>query len=172
MPRIYSFDPVVTPDAKVLILGSMPVKASLRANEYYAHPRNLFWTFLGELIGAGPELPYEARLDRLTEQGIALWDVLKSCMRESSLDSDIDETTIVPNEIAALLNAHPGIERVFFNGAKADSTYRKNVLPGAASAARDIVYCRLPSTSPANASIPRNEKLRAWRKILSFSNAG
>jgi TDG/mug DNA glycosylase family protein len=73
--------PVEDANATVLILGSMPGKASLCAGEYYAHPRNLFWHILGELVGAIPTLPYEERTRVLQSAGIALWDVLQLCAR-------------------------------------------------------------------------------------------
>lgn len=82
MALIYSFPPAASPEAHTLILGSMPGGASLRAGEYYAHPRNLFWPIMGHLVGAHPALPYPARLRALSAAGIALWDVLQSCERE------------------------------------------------------------------------------------------
>ena len=67
------FPPIAGPDARVLILGSLPGQASLAAGEYYAHRRNLFWPILGELFGATPALPYAERLGKLTTAGLALW---------------------------------------------------------------------------------------------------
>ena len=164
--RIHSFPPVVGHGARVLILGSMPGKASLAAQQYYAHKQNRFWTIMGELAGAGPELPYEWRLGLLKANGIALWDVLHSCTRSSSLDADIDDTTIVPNAIVELLKTHRGIQRVYFNGHKAAQTFERHLRADADRLKREIAYARLPSTSPANASVPYAEKLRQWRAVL------
>jgi len=85
MERVFSFEPIEDAVSTVLILGSMPGKASLAAGEYYAHPRNVFWTIMGELVGAHPGLPYQDRLKILRCSGIALWDVLGSCVRPGSL---------------------------------------------------------------------------------------
>jgi TDG/mug DNA glycosylase family protein len=109
----------------------MPGKASLRAGQYYAHPRNLFWKIIGGLLG---------------------------------LDSDIDDSTIVPNDFKAFLKGHPAIGSICFNGAKAESSYRKHVLPGL-PATLDITYHALPSTSPANAAIPYLKKLERWQIV-------
>ena len=156
--------PVDDANATVLILGSMPGKLSLDAGEYYAHPRKLFWHILGELVGAIPALPYEERTCIVRSAGIALWDVLQSCARGSSLDSDIENSSIIPNDFAAFFSAHPKIARVYFNGAKAENYYRKRVLPFIKE--KPISYERLPSTSPANASMSYDRKLAAWRAIL------
>ena len=162
-PYIHSFPPIAAPDATLLILGSMPGKASLLANQYYAHPRNAFWPIMGELFGAGPAMPYARRIRVLEHAGVAVWDVLASCTRGSSLDSDIDEESIVPNDFASFFRAHPRIERVFFNGAKAEASFRRHVVPRLAAAT--LRFTRLPSSSPANASWSHARKLRAWRMV-------
>lgn len=167
MSHIQSFAPIEDANARVLILGSMPGVASLRAGEYYAHPRNLFWRTMAALIALDPESPYEQRTRALRYAGIALWDVLHSCTREGSLDADIDKSSQIPNDFQTFFAQHANITHVFFNGAVAEQSYRKLVLPNIAI--EHIQYLRLPSTSPANASISHMRKLEAWKAICSVS---
>ncbi len=164
MSQVHSFPSIADAQARVLILGSMPGRLSLQAQQYYAHPRNAFWPILGELVDARPDLPYQVRLQVLKANGIALWDVLKSCIREGSLDSDIDDTSIIANDFASLHQAYPDITYIFFNGAKAEACYRKHVLPSL-SVATQLQYQRLPSTSPAHASLSPAQKLKAWEIV-------
>jgi TDG/mug DNA glycosylase family protein len=161
---VCSFPPVAAPDARLLILGSMPGKASLAANQYYAHPRNLFWPIMGELFGASLELPYEERLEVLRGEGVALWDVLKECFRVSALDSDIVEASIITNDFADFFARHTQIRHVFFNGAKAEQAFHRYALPTLAHLP-PIELIRLPSTSPANAATPLATKLALWRLV-------
>jgi len=170
--HVQSFAPIENAKSRVLILGSMPGKASLAAGQYYAHPQNLFWRILGEVTGAGPALPYQTRAWALKSSGIALWDVLESCIREGSLDSAIDDATISANNFASFYRTHPRIAHVFFNGAKAEACYRKYVLPFLGDAPARAGYHRLPSTSPANASMLRAHKQRVWRQALRQALVG
>ena len=153
------FAPIADPHARVLILGSMPGMASLEAAQYYAFPRNVFWKIMGELFDAGPELPYPSRLARLRDQRIALWDVIESCRRPGSLDSDISEEGLVTNDFNRLFERCPQISRVFFNGQKAAGLFRKKVAP---TLAGEYDYRTLPSTSPAHAARSYAAKLEAW----------
>lgn len=159
---ISCFLPIADQHARLLILGSMPGKESLRAQQYYAHPRNAFWQIMGDLLGAKPELAYQARLAVLKTSGVAVWDVLASCTRASSLDADIDPATLVVNDFAAFYLAHPHIKQVFFNGAMAEKFYRKHV---SSTTLRHLHYHRLPSTSPAHAGMAYAQKLRHWQAI-------
>jgi hypoxanthine-DNA glycosylase len=159
--RIQSFLPIAAKDARVLILGSMPGRESLAARQYYAHRQNAFWRILGALLGFEPSAPYAARVRALKAARIALWDVLHSCEREGSLDASIEAE--IANDFERFFGAHPRLRHVFFNGAKAEASYRRHVLPGLGRALR---YRRLPSTSPAHAALPFTRKLAAWRAIL------
>jgi hypoxanthine-DNA glycosylase len=171
-PHVRSFAPIANARARILILGSMPGKASLAAGQYYAHAQNLFWRILGDITGAAPSLPYAARAQALKSSGIALWDVLESCSREGSLDSAIDDATISVNDFVSFYRAHPKIAQAFFNGAKAEACYRKHVLPTLAEGLGPLRCSRLPSTSPANASMSRARKQRVWKQALSLALAG
>ena len=169
-PVVHSFEPVADANARVLVLGSMPGLKSLQAGQYYAHPQNRFWPFMGQLVGAGPDLPYPERCRRLAQAGIALWDVLSCCERPGSLDSAIRDDTAAANDLAGFLSTHPGVRHVLFNGAKAESSFTRLVLPGLGRP--DLDYRRLPSTSPANASQRAADKLTAWREALLDAGIG
>lgn len=158
--QVHSFASIVDSSSRALILGSMPGRASLQAGEYYAHPRNLFWRLMESLLGVDSRTPYGERIGQLLACRVALWDVLKSCTREGSLDSDIVSSSIVPNDFVSFLEEYPSIRTICFNGAKA-AAFRKHVFPGLSDSSRLTFHC-LPSTSPANASISFEKKLAAW----------
>jgi double-stranded uracil-DNA glycosylase len=159
------FPPIVDDRARALVLGSMPGALSLQQREYYAHPRNLFWRITAELVGFDADADYRTRTAALCEAGIALWDVLHTCQRHGSLDTAIARDSVAANDFEELLAARPGIERVFFNGAKAEELFRRLVLP-LLGQRFPLTVLRLPSTSPANASISYDLKLAAWRAIM------
>jgi len=159
--RIRSFAPIADRNARVLILGSMPGQASLDAGRYYAHPQNAFWQIAAELLRIDPLSTYDNRVKALKAARIAVWDVLHSCVRPGSLDTMIEQE--VANDFAAFFRTHRGITHVFFNGAKAEASFKRAVLPGLKAGLR---FTRLPSTSPAHASLPYRRKLAAWRAIL------
>jgi G:T/U-mismatch repair DNA glycosylase len=144
MAFVYSFPPVISRNSKALILGSMPGEVSLKAGQYYAHPRNTFWRIMGELLGAGPSLPYQERLRVLDSAGIGLRD---------------EEA----NDFAALFASFPTITHVFFNGAKSEAAFRRHVLPSLTGSLRVLV--RLPSTSPAHAGMTFDEKVNRWHAV-------
>lgn len=143
----------------MLILGSMPGAVSLNVGQYYAHPRNVFWKIMGELAGAGSDKPYAERGAILKAHRIALWDVLRSCVRLGSLDADIRDEA--PNDFAA----HPHIKRIGCNGAKAAASFRKYAATTVPSGAEIII---LPSTSPAHAGLSFEKKCAAWRIGLAL----
>lgn len=161
--HVSGFGPSSAADARALILGSLPGVASLDAAEYYAHPRNGFWSIMGELVGASPSLPYDARLQRLIDARIALWDVFARAERPGSLDSAIVDATAQVNDFAGFFAMHPQVRTVLLNGGKAHAAFRRFVLPSLAVAPTLVL---LPSTSPANASQRPDMKTAAWREAL------
>ena len=153
----------------MLVLGTVPSIASLAMRQSYAHPHNLFWPFMGELYDAGPELSYAERVARLHARGVGIWDVLERCERRGSLDGDIVVASEVANDIPGLLVRHPTIAAVALNGAKALQVFERRIAPRV-DPTRPLEVLALPSTSPANASIPRARKLERWREMLAWSS--
>ncbi|MBN1251180.1 MAG: DNA-deoxyinosine glycosylase [Bacteroidales bacterium] len=150
-----SFAPIVDNNSKVLILGTMPGIVSLKGQQYYANKRNVFWPIIFNLFNSEYTENYELRKNIVLNNKIALWDTLKYCYREGSLDSKIENEE--PNEINKLLNQYKNIKSVIFNGLSAEKYYKKyNVLNNSFS------YYTMPSTSPANAKKSFNEKLAIW----------
>jgi hypoxanthine-DNA glycosylase len=168
MSTVSGFPPIADNNATILILGSMPSIKSLQAHQYYAHPRNSFWFIISALFADNRVLDYEDKKALLLNNRIALWDVLKTCQRKGSLDSSIKNSTIEANNFNRFLAAHKSIKAVYFNGARAEQEYRKHVLPTLDKKFSTIRYTRLPSTSPAMASLSREQKLQQWRVILQF----
>ncbi len=162
---IQGFPPICSPHAHTLILGSMPSRESLARQRYYAHPRNSFWRIMCELLEI-PATEYADQASQVSMKGIAIWDVLQTCIRPSSLDSDIDDNSIVSNDFKTFYEQHSGITRAFFNGAKAEAVYRKHVLSGLPAHQAEIKLQRLPSTSPAHASMSVAQKLEKWQVVL------
>lgn len=161
MKRKSSFPPVIAPNTRLLILGSLPGERSLAAGRYYAHPQNQFWRLVGSAIGRELEaLAYDARLEVLLAARIGLWDTVASATRTSSLDAAIREAEHNPlGEFVATL---PDLRAVAFNGATSAR------IGMAALAGRALALLPLPSSSPAYAAMPFAEKRRLWAAIGEF----
>jgi hypoxanthine-DNA glycosylase len=150
--------PIVSPAARLLVLGSFPGAASLAAQQYYAHPRNQFWPILSALWGVDlVPRTYAQRVAELKRRGLAVWDVYASCRREGSLDSAIEDP--VPNDLAGLRRRCPQLQAVAHNGGESARHMRVTQAMG-------LPVYRLPSTSPANASWSFERKLAAWREVF------
>ena len=163
--QIHSFPPLGNRQATRLVLGTMPGKASLLAGQYYAHPRNAFWYIIQELFGIPRELAYARRTRELARTGLAGWDVLAACTRDSSLDSDIVADSAVPNDFAGYLRAHRRIRVIYFNGGPARALFERHVAAELPEDWRAIARVTLPSTSPTHARRSHAQKLEAWRVI-------
>lgn len=164
--RVYSFPVIAGDNARILILGSMPGVASLDASRYYAHPRNQFWSIIGDITGISPSLPYEQRLSMLRQQRLALWDVLHSCVRPGSLDAAIEHRSAEPNDLSGLLQRMAGIRRICCNGGTAHTALIRHFGRLLAQQFPQIEVRPLPSTSPANASWTYARKLSAWTSAI------
>jgi len=166
MEPLECFAAVASCDAEILILGSMPGDKSLQQQQYYAHPRNSFWFIMQQILNVDKIESYAERLKLLQQHRIALWDVMQNCVREGSLDSAIKSSSVVANNFLNFFQSNNNIQSVFFNGARAEQEYRKHVLPDVKSFFPDMKYTRLPSTSPAMASMNREQKLVIWREAI------
>ena len=154
----------------MLILGSMPGIASLTAGQYYAHPQNAFWKIMQEILSIPANADYEVRVEALKRSNIVLWDVLESCIRPGSMDAAIDMDSAKVNDIRALLQRNTGINIICFNGGIAEKIFKKRVLPSLGNFS--VRYIRLPSTSPAHASMSFENKVMAWRAAIKNSEQG
>ncbi len=165
MSSSQGFAPVARDDASVLILGSMPSVVSLQQYEYYAHPRNAFWKIIARLFEFPDNLSYQKRLHELQKHGLSLWDVIQSCERRGSLDSNINAQSVIGNDFAAFFERHPHIGHLFFNGSRAEQEYLRRVLPELPERLQQLPRTRLPSTSPAMASLSFEQKLHSWKQV-------
>lgn len=169
-PHIVGFEPILPRRPKALVLGSMPSVASLQKHEYYGHPANLFWPIMAAIFGFAHSAPYAERTRALRDGGVALWDVLHACEREGSADSAIAPASEVANAIDDLLASRRTLKTVLLNGGKAHSAFRKHIVPKLADEPRErLRIVRLPSTSPANASVSRAEKTERWTAALRLA---
>lgn len=154
--------PAGSSDATLLILGSLPGEASLRAQQYYAHPRNQFWRLVGAAIGedlAG--LDYASRLERLAALGIALWDVVEAALREGSLDGAIRNA--LANPLRDFVAGHPRLQAIAFNGQTASRLGRL-----ALANVNGPLLIDLPSSSPAY-TLPFAWKAERWSELGRFA---
>jgi len=167
--RVESLPPQVGAGCLLLILGTVPSVRSLELRQSYGHPNNLFWPFMGEMFDAGPDLPYAERIARLQRRGIGLWDVLACCERSGSLDSAIIRASEIANDIPRLLELQPTIRAIALNGGKAQQAFGRHVAPRLTGELRArITLFDLPSTSPANAAIPRALKRQRWEQLNAW----
>lgn len=143
----------------------MPGRASLAATQYYAHPRNAFWPIMECLLAVPRSDTYAMRVAALEQAGFALWDVLASCARETSLDADIETASARPNDFSKFLADHPRLQTIYFNGTPARVLFERLVVPQLATTQQTITRVTLPSTSPANARLTFEQKLAAWSAV-------
>ena len=156
-----SFPPVVDPNVRVLILGSLPGEVSLMHQQYYAHPTNHFWRLTGAVIGADlVHLPYQARLEALLDHRVGLWDVIREARRAGSLDSKIRDHA--PNALRDLVAGLPQLKAIAFNGGTAATIGRKQL-----GLETGHALIPLPSSSAA-LTRPFDAKLAEWMALKAF----
>jgi hypoxanthine-DNA glycosylase len=154
----FSFAPITSKDAQLLILGTLPGEQSLQAQQYYAHAANAFWKIMFVICEQSFSTDYAVRTQLLLQHKMALWDVLMQAEREGSLDSAIRNEQ--PNDFAAFLKAHKKVHTIFFNGQNACKLFHKHVY-----LQKEMTFVTLPSTSPAHAAKSFAQKLKVWEQI-------
>jgi hypoxanthine-DNA glycosylase len=158
--RISSFPPFIDKQSKILILGSIPGVKSLEKQQYYAHPQNKFWKIIFELFSEEFTEDYSERINILKKNHIAIWDVIDSCERKGSLDSEIKNEEA--NQVEELLESYPNFQAIFCNGGKS----YKNLQKLLGKNFKIPIYL-LPSTSPLH-TISFEKKFDEWKKVLDY----
>ena len=161
--RKKSFPPVVDPNTRLLILGSLPGEASLAACQYYANPRNAFWRLLETVLDAPlVTLAYAERLATLQSHGVGLWDVVAEAERRGSLDTAILNPSA--NDLLTLVETLPALQAVAFNGGTSAKLGSRLLAP----VANRMALIALPSSSPAHAARSFAEKAEAWSLLKDW----
>lgn len=149
--------PWVDDKTRILIVGTMPGDESIEKQMYYANPQNKFWKYISKILNNSVELKsIEDKKTILYSHDIGLWDALSKCEREGSLDSKIKNYK--PNDFSKFQS----VEYILFNGQKAAKYFEKYN----AEYLRKRKSEKLPSTSPANASISDDIKFKKWKDVL------
>lgn len=158
--RIKGFGPLVGPEPRILILGTMPSPKSLAQQQYYSHPSNCFWHLVAEVLDESFPEEYEERVSLLIRHKIALWDVLASCKRKGSADANIGDEQA--NDFGDIISCNPSLLAICFNGKKAERKFRKHT-----GCRWELEYVALPSTSSQYRK-PRAQRIEQWEVIRRF----
>jgi double-stranded uracil-DNA glycosylase len=149
----HPFPPLLDHNTRILFLGSFPSIASFEQAFYYAHPRNAFWPILEAIFNVKLETN-EAKKAFCFEQGIGLWDVIGSCVRSNSSDTNLKNC--IPNDFEKLLHDYPNIKALAFTGKKSHDLFQKYFKN------LKVEKVLLPSTSPAHAAMKFEEKKKVY----------
>lgn len=155
-------EPVADPKSEFLILGTLPGKVSLQTQQYYANRGNYFWRIIANILDEDMPDSYVGKMNMLKRHHIALWDVLKSANRESSLDSDIKNPNA--NDILGFISTHPNLRVIGLNGKDAEDYFRKFI--GIHNLPENIRVVSLPSSSSTNTHLKLDAKISLWNLIL------
>lgn len=154
----HPFPPIINASTRILFLGSFPSIVSFEQSFYYAHPRNAFWPIIEEIFDVHLKTN-EAKKVFCLEKGIGLWDVIGSCERSNSSDTNLKNC--IPNDFETLLNDYPNIKALAFTGKKSYDLFMKNYKK------LSVEKVLLPSTSPAHAAMKREEKTANYKAFLN-----
>lgn len=162
LDMVYSFNPIINQNSKILILGTIPGEESIRKNQYYANEKNQFWHIIYTIFNSAPDNTYQKRCNFLLKNKIALWDVLHNADRHGSLDTAIKNG--IPNDFKEFLSVYQNINKIIFNGTTAESLFKKHFKNIYSS----FECLTVPSSSPTPGIHvkPFEEKLHIWRNSI------
>jgi G:T/U mismatch-specific DNA glycosylase len=153
-------DPIINKNIEILILGTYPGELSLERGEYYADPRNKFWSLISLATGEDFEvMSYDKKKNNLLKHGIGIWDVFKSVNREGGADRNINVDMAVFNDFIKLRQNCLKLKAVYFNGRKAEE-FGKNIIKEL-----EIETGILLSSSGANNGY-LEERRRQWKNLF------
>jgi double-stranded uracil-DNA glycosylase len=159
--------PIIPPTCRVLILGSYPSRESLKYQQYYANPRNMFWKIISSLLKFPEDIPYEQKITILQERGIGLWDVIRICKRSGSRDASI--TDPIFNDFSDIFIKYPDIKAIFCNGKKSWDLWGRNIVRSQIRSPflPTVNMAYLPSSSPAY-TLSLSKKIILWSTIVQY----
>lgn len=156
----HPFGPMVWPDSKILILGSLPSVKSREQQFFYGHPQNRFWPMLAAVFGEEAPRTIEEKKALAFRHKIAMWDTIYSCDIKGSSDSSI--INVVPTNLKPVIQGSK-ITHVFCNGKTSGNYYHKYQ-----EKQLGIRATVLPSTSPANAAWNMERLISEWKVIADI----
>lgn len=154
---VHPFPPILNQNTRILFLGSFPSIASFEHSFYYAHSRNSFWPIIEAIFDVSLETN-EAKKAFCLKTMIGLWDVIGSCERSNSSDTNLKNC--IPNDFEKLLSDYPKIQVLAFTGKKSHDLFQKYFKE------LSIERVLLPSTSPAHASMTRDDKSKHYKAFI------
>lgn len=158
---VHTLAPVFAPDARVLILGTMPSPKSRAAGFYYGHPQNRFWKVMAALFSVPVPQTNEEKTAFCHAHKIALWDVLSSCSIVGASDQSIRDP--VANDLSVILRKAP-IQAIFTTGKKAWQLYQTLCYP---TLLREATA--LASPSAANAGVSLEKLTKDYEILLQYT---
>lgn len=159
---------ILRPGLRAVFCGINPGRASAAAGAAFANPRNDFWRLLHN-AGLTPRLLEPAEQFALLDYGYGLTNAARRTTPGSG-DLRRDDFTGTAGRLANLAGELRPLVIAFVGKAAYEGTFRERPQLGLQERRLgDTLLFVLPSTSPANAAVPYDERLRwfsALRELL------
>lgn len=171
--------PLFDSHSRVLVLGSFPSVKSRSLGFFYAHPSNRFYPVLSGvfqdespwLLSYPKDMPIaqviQKRKEFLLSHGLAMYDVLESCVLPPNQSQDAAISDPVPaRDVIERILAHCPIRAIVTTGGLAERLFRSNFK----DLIRKYPYLPLPSTSALN-RMGLSALIERYRAILPYLDA-